>query len=71
MTHNIVRFALLFGWLLLAVLPAFAGQEGKQAAKKPNSGMATSSTQCLGKRIVSSSEAFSIPLTECGSPVGR
>jgi acetyl esterase/lipase len=35
MTHNIVRFALVFGWLLLAVLPAFAGQEGKQAAKKP------------------------------------
>ncbi len=30
-----------------------------------------SSAQCLGRRIVSSSEAISIPLTECGSPVGR
>ena len=29
------------------------------------------STQCLGNRIVSRSEALSIPLTECGSPVGR
>jgi hypothetical protein len=28
-------------------------------------------SQCLGRRIVSRSEAFSIPLTLCGSPVGR
>jgi hypothetical protein len=36
MTHNIFRLALVFGWLPLAVLPAFQGEEGKQAAKKPN-----------------------------------
>jgi acetyl esterase/lipase len=36
MAHNIVRLALVFGWLLLAVSPAFPGQEGKQAAKKSN-----------------------------------
>src|SRR5262245_19872674 len=28
-------------------------------------------SQCLGRRIVSRSEAFSIPLTVCGAPVGR
>ena len=41
-------------------------------ASRGESGMAAlSATQCLGRRIVSRSEAFSIPLTECGSPVGR
>jgi hypothetical protein len=33
--------------------------------------MAASSTQWPGNRIVSKSEALLIPLTECGSPVGR
>jgi len=28
-------------------------------------------TQCLGRRTVSRSEAFSIPLTLCGAPVGK
>lgn len=27
--------------------------------------------QCVGRRIVSKSEAFSIPLTVCGAPLGR
>src|SRR5689334_14250658 len=36
MTHHIVRLALVFGWLLLAVLPAFPGQEEKQPDTKAN-----------------------------------
>jgi hypothetical protein len=43
----------------------------RPAASRGVSGMAAPSTHCLGRRTVSRSDASSIPLTECGSPVGR